>query len=85
MRRMREHRLVVARTADVLAHFEQRIRLREVPASNDADPEAIALARVAARRVSRAGHPRAGRNHGFAALASRQRLLRTIGSHSCQR
>ncbi len=44
----KERRLVVARTADVVAHFESRMRL---PTSQDADSEAHALARVGLRRV----------------------------------
>jgi hypothetical protein len=48
----KERRLIVARTVDVLAYFEQRIALRERAAANDADPEAIAFAKVGARRVA---------------------------------
>jgi hypothetical protein len=47
----RERRLVIARTVDVLAYVERQIALREALPQNDADPEALALARVGARRV----------------------------------
>jgi hypothetical protein len=50
----KHERLIVARTADVVAYYETRIRLRETaPANNDGDPEAQALARVGARRIAR--------------------------------
>jgi hypothetical protein len=49
----RERRLVIARTADVVAFVEQRIALREAEPENDHDAEAIAFSRVGARRVSR--------------------------------
>jgi hypothetical protein len=49
----KERRLVIARTVDVLAAFELRLQGREQPVANDADAEAIALAKVGARRVSR--------------------------------
>ena len=49
----REQRLVVARTADVLAYFETRLQAREARPANDHDPEAMAFSRVGARRVSR--------------------------------
>ena len=48
----RERRLVVSRSADVAAYVETRLRLRERSAANDHDPEALALARVGARRVA---------------------------------
>jgi hypothetical protein len=45
-------RLIVARTAEVLAHYELRIKTAAAPAANDADAETIAFARVGARRVA---------------------------------
>ena len=50
---VRERRLVVAKTVDVLAWFEQRIAHRDNKPANDADGESITLARVGARRVAR--------------------------------
>jgi hypothetical protein len=47
-----EKRLVVSRTKDVVAYYESRISLREQKPVNDADPEAVALARVGARRIA---------------------------------
>jgi hypothetical protein len=47
----KERRLIIARTADVLAYFELRLRTTGAPVANDADPEAVAFARVGARRV----------------------------------
>lgn len=49
----KERRLVMARTADVLAHYELRLSLKASPAQNDHDAEAIAFSRVGARRVAR--------------------------------
>ncbi len=49
----KERRLVLARTLDVIAYYEQRIALREHRPSNDHDAEAIAFERVGARRVAR--------------------------------
>ena len=49
----KERRLIIARTADVIAWIEMRLRVASAPAANlNADPETIALARVGARRVS---------------------------------
>ena len=48
---MKERRLIVARTADVSAWLELRMRTAHGAASNDADAESIALSRVGARRV----------------------------------
>jgi hypothetical protein len=48
----KQRRLIVARTADVVGFYEQRIELRDVKPVNDSDPEAIALARVGARRIA---------------------------------
>jgi hypothetical protein len=48
----KERRLVLARTADVLAHFESRLGRRpSKPAHVPRTPEEIAFARVGARRV----------------------------------
>ncbi|HEY6462553.1 MAG TPA: hypothetical protein VIY73_20430 [Polyangiaceae bacterium] len=50
----KEGRRVIARTADVIAFYDERIALREAPPVNDAapeDPEAVAFAKVGARRV----------------------------------
>jgi hypothetical protein len=49
----KQRRLVFARTADVVAFYELRLRVQASPVANDADAEAIALARVGARRVAR--------------------------------
>lgn len=49
----RERRLVIARTADVMAYVESRISMREVKPGNDHDAEAVAFSLVGARRVSR--------------------------------
>jgi hypothetical protein len=49
----RERRLVLARTADVMAYVERRITLRDVKPSNDHDAEAVEFSRVGARRVAR--------------------------------
>jgi hypothetical protein len=46
-----EQRLVVSRTDDVLRYFEVRLRAAAASPANDANPEAIAFARVGARRV----------------------------------
>ena len=47
-------RLVLARTADVLAYVERQLKIATTPAANgNADPESLTLARVGARRVSR--------------------------------
>jgi hypothetical protein len=48
----RQGRLAVARTVDVISFFELRLRAAVAPVANDAGPEAIALARVGARRVA---------------------------------
>jgi hypothetical protein len=47
-----DHRMVVARTVDALAYYESRIQLAAAPPANDHDPEAVAFARVGARRVA---------------------------------
>lgn len=48
----KERRLIIARTSDVVAWLELRLRTTAGAApANDADPESIALARVRARRV----------------------------------
>ena len=49
----RERRLVVARTSDVVAYVERQIAMREARPGNDHDLEAVALARVGARRVAK--------------------------------
>lgn len=49
----REQRQVIARTADVLAYFELRLRAATASPANDADREAVEFARVGARRVAR--------------------------------
>ncbi|MFO0742366.1 MAG: hypothetical protein U0270_41210 [Labilithrix sp.] len=48
----KERRLIIARTADVIAWLERRITHRNVKPANDADGETIALGRVGARRVA---------------------------------
>ena len=45
-------RLVTARTEDVIAFFEGRMRTARALPANDATPETKALARVGARRVA---------------------------------
>lgn len=47
----KERRLIIARTADVLAWLERRLVHRDVKPANDASAETIALSRVGARRV----------------------------------
>jgi hypothetical protein len=51
----KERRLILARTVDVLAYFEERLQRRPpaVAVANDASAEDRALARVGARRVVR--------------------------------
>jgi hypothetical protein len=49
----KERRLVLARTAEVLAYYELRLSVKTAPAQNDHDAEATAFSRVGARRVSR--------------------------------
>lgn len=47
----RERRLVLSRTADVLAWLEHRLSHRDIKPANDASAESLALSRVGARRV----------------------------------
>jgi hypothetical protein len=44
----KEHRRIVARTADVLAYIEERLAARATPVAD----ESVALARAGLRRVS---------------------------------
>ena len=48
----KQRRLIVARTEDVIAFFEARMRTARALPANDATPETKALARVGARRVA---------------------------------
>ena len=47
----KERRLVIARTADVVAWLDRRIMHRAGTPANDASIETLSLARVGARRV----------------------------------
>lgn len=47
----KERRLVIAKTVDVLAYFELRLRTSTAAPANDEDPEGLAFARAGARRV----------------------------------
>jgi hypothetical protein len=49
----KERRLVLARYEDVVAYVELRLRASAAPPANDGDAEAIAFAKVGARRVGR--------------------------------
>jgi hypothetical protein len=48
----KERRLILARTADVVAYYAERIAAAQAPSLNEFDAETIEFARVGARRVA---------------------------------